>query len=127
MIGNLPSLFMNKGRICQVFRNLISNAVRYVGQQKGEIKIDYQLNNKEHLFFVADNGPGIAPDYHEKIFQIFQTLDTKDEVETTGLGLSIAKKIIERENGKIWVESEPGKGAAFWFSLPVTEESEKTS
>ena len=71
-----------------------------------------------YTFFVQDNGPGIEPEYHEKVFVIFQTLNARDKVESTGVGLAIVKKIIEEAGGNVWIESEPGKGASFFFTVP---------
>jgi len=71
-------------------------------------------------FAVADNGPGIEPKYFDKVFQLFQTLASRDEVESTGVGLALVKKIVENEGGRVWIESPPGMGATFLFTLPRT-------
>lgn len=116
--ANLPTIRINKIRLEQVFTNLISNAVKYHDKETGTIEIGYEKNGTEHQFSVADDGPGIAPEFHGKIFTIFQTLQSRDDVESTGIGLSIVKKIVEEQGGRIWVESELGKGSKFIFSIP---------
>lgn len=118
----LPVITANKMRLEQVFMNLITNAVKYHDKPSGAIEIDYEYNDHFHQFSVSDDGPGIAPEYHEKIFMIFQTLQPRDTFESTGVGLSIVKKIIEEHGGKVWIQSEPGKGAKFIFTLPDNNE-----
>jgi PAS domain S-box-containing protein len=114
----MPLLLSNRTRLEQVFSNLISNAYKYHDKPAGHIRIAYQEMKDVHQFSVSDDGPGIAPEYHEKIFIIFQTLQAKDKLESTGVGLAIVKKIIEEQGGKIWVESQPGEGSTFLFTLP---------
>ncbi|MEK6559248.1 MAG: ATP-binding protein, partial [Planctomycetota bacterium] len=99
-------------------QNLISNAVKYMDKPEGEIKIECSKEGNYWKFAVADNGPGIEEKYFEKIFQIFQTLKPRDEVESTGIGLSIVKKIVEMYGGKVWVESKVDCGSTFYFTLP---------
>ena len=89
-----------------------------MGKPEGRIRIDCAEEAEFWKFSVADNGRGIEEKYFKKIFQIFQTLVKRDEVEATGIGLSIAKKIIETSGGTIWVESELGEGTTFFFTLP---------
>jgi PAS domain S-box-containing protein len=109
-----------RNRLYQVLYNLVENAVKYTDQGKGAaVEIGCTLGNKEHLFRVKDSGPGIPPEHQSKVFQIFYTLEPEG-VSGTGIGLSIAKKIIENHGGRIWVESEPGQGATFYFTLPAT-------
>jgi signal transduction histidine kinase len=86
----------------------------------GEVKISVEDENGHWKFSVADNGPGIDKADHEKIFKIFQTLAARDEVEGTGMGLTLVKKIVELSGGRIWLESEVGKGSTFFFILPKT-------
>ena len=104
-----------------MFQNLLSNAVKYMDKPKGLITIGCVQENGFWKFSVADNGPGIEEKHFEKIFQIFQTLSPRDEVESTGVGLSVVKKIVELYGGKIWVESKPGEGSTFFFTLPKPE------
>lgn len=115
---NLPKLRFERTRILQVFQNLVSNAVKYNDKLAGEIRIGYNEEGEFWKFHVADNGPGIEEKYHSKIFQIFQTLKHRDEIESTGVGLTSVKKIVELYGGKIWVESKPGSGATFYFTIP---------
>lgn len=116
-------MLTEKIKISQVFANLISNAIKYNDKASGEIEIGcYELGDWTQ-FYVKDNGPGIEKEYHEKVFMIFQTLSSRDEVESTGIGLAIVKKIVEEQNGKIWVESEPGNGCRFVFTWPAISTS----
>lgn len=115
-----PALNIEKLALEQVFSNLISNVIKYNSSPEPYIKIYHIEDESGYIFTVEDNGPGIEKSFHEKIFQIFQTLQSRDIIESTGVGLSIAKKIIEEKGGKIWVESEPGAGAKFQFTIPKT-------
>jgi two-component system sensor kinase FixL len=117
----LPEVICEQTRMIQVFQNLLSNAVKYIDKAEGRIKIGCVENNSFWIFSVSDNGPGIEEKYFEKIFQIFQTLSPRDEFESTGVGLTVTKKIIELYGGRIWVESVPGQGSTFFFSLPKQE------
>jgi PAS domain S-box-containing protein len=114
----LPAIIGDKIRIQQIFANLIGNAVKFMDKPDGKIAVRCDDAGADWRFSVADNGPGIDPKYHERIFQIFQTLQPRDEVENTGVGLSIVKKIVEFYGGKIWVESAEGHGSTFFFTLP---------
>jgi signal transduction histidine kinase len=119
--NKLPVIPVNRFRIEQVFMNLIGNAIKYHDKESGIIEIDYEKTNDFHQFSVADDGPGIALEFHEKVFMIFQTLQPRDTVESTGVGLSIVKKIIDEIGGKVWIESLPGKGAKFIFNIPAND------
>ncbi len=116
---SLPIIKAERTRILQVFQNLISNAIKYNDKPKGNITIGCLTEDGQHKIYVKDNGPGIDEKYHEKIFQIFQTLSARDEHESTGIGLTIVKKIIENIGGNIVVESTPNIGTTFWINLPV--------
>lgn len=118
MDTNLPVLKVDPVRIQQVFQNLLSNAIRYCNKEKGEIRIGYQEREDVHEFAVSDNGIGIEKKYHKKIFEIFQSLN--ESRESTGIGLSIVKKIIEMYKGEIWLESEVGVGTTFYFTISKT-------
>lgn len=111
----LPTIQADRVRIQQLFQNLISNAVRYSDKEKGLIEIDYTEDDEYTTFSVADNGIGIEKEYHDKIFQIFQSLNKHKDA--TGVGLSIVKKIVNLYNGKIWLESTPGVGTTFYVTL----------
>jgi light-regulated signal transduction histidine kinase (bacteriophytochrome) len=114
----LPTLQCERTRLTQVFENLISNAIKYMGKPTGEINIGCEEEGTHWKFHVRDNGPGIEEKYYEKIFQIFQTLAARDDRESTGIGLAIVKKTIELSGGKVWVESKRGEGSIFYFTLP---------
>lgn len=116
----MPVIRTNKAIFMQVFLNLINNAIKYNDKPQGYIDISCKCFKSYYQFNIADNGPGIDPIYHEKIFMIFQTLQSRDTIESTGMGLAIIKKIIERESGKIWVRSMVGQGATFSFTWPVS-------
>jgi signal transduction histidine kinase len=122
--NKLPAVIYPKVRLEQVFINLITNAIKYHDKAHGTIEIGYKLTGNKHEFSVTDDGPGIDPEYHEKIFMIFQTLQSKDVYESTGIGLTIVKKIIEDQGGNIWVESEVGTGASFVFTIPANPNSD---
>lgn len=114
----MPVLKYDKTRLQQVFQNLISNAFKFMDKDQGEINISFKEEEYGYSFTVSDNGPGIEDAYFDKIFKIFQTLQSKDEYESTGIGLSIVKRIIELNGGKISVESDLGKGTSFTFTIP---------
>lgn len=116
--GTLPTIICGKTRIIQVFQNLIGNAVKYIDKPEGKININCFKDQDYWKFSVSDNGQGIDEKYFGKVFQIFQTLKPRDEVEGTGIGLSIVKKIVENYGGNIWIESRVGVGSTFFFTLP---------
>lgn len=116
--NELPVLMCKKTHIRQVFHNLLSNAVKHMDKEKGQIKVGCIEEEGYWKFSVADNGPGIDQKYFKKIFKIFQTLSPTDETGSTGIGLSIAKKIVKMNAGRIWVESNPGEGSTFFFTVP---------
>jgi light-regulated signal transduction histidine kinase (bacteriophytochrome) len=119
--ANLPTVICDRVRILQVFENLVSNAVKYNDKKQGAvIEIICEERGDEFVFCVRDNGPGIAPQFQDKIFRIFQRLVRRDEQEGTGVGLALCKKIVEGRGGRIWVESEgDGQGSAFFFTIPI--------
>jgi len=108
--------------LSQVFANLLSNAIKYHHQPgQGHVEVGVQeVDDEFYAFSVSDDGPGIDPEYHEKVFGIFQTLNARDDVESTGVGLSIVKKIVETRGGKIILESSKGEGSTFRFTVPKT-------
>ncbi len=118
-VENLPKLQTFKAPFRQVFQNLVGNSLKYhKAGRRPIIHISCEETKTHFQFSVKDNGIGIAPEYFDKIFIIFQRLHNKDEYSGTGMGLAITKKIIETLGGKIWVESEEGKGSTFYFTLP---------
>ncbi len=116
--SKLSIIEADQTRISQVFQNLLSNAVKYMNKPQGIIKVDCVEDEKFWKFSVSDNGPGIEEKDFERIFKMFQTLQARDEYESTGVGLTLVKKIVELYGGKIWIESEPGQGSTFFFTLP---------
>jgi signal transduction histidine kinase len=114
----LPEYTANRTRLSEVFQNLISNAIKYIDKPEGIIKISCTDEGNEWKFGVSDNGPGIEEKNFEKIFKIFQTLGSVPKEGSTGIGLTIVKKIIDLYKGRIWIESEIGKGTTFYFTLP---------
>jgi signal transduction histidine kinase len=116
--SDLPTVKCEETRITQVFQNLLSNAVKYMDKPDGHIKVLCSEDGEYWKFGIADNGPGIEKKHWERIFKIFQTLAPRDEFESTGIGLTVVKKIVELYGGKIWLESEVGKGTTFIFTFP---------
>jgi len=115
---HLPELQCDGERLCQVFENLLVNALKYMGKEGGaEIEIGYEDKGESHRFFVRDNGIGIDPQYHQKIFEKYQRI-AGTTVEGTGLGLAIVERIITSHGGRVWVESAKGRGATFYFTVP---------
>jgi signal transduction histidine kinase len=115
---DLPVVKCEETRITQVFQNLLSNAVKYMDKPQGLIKVSCTEQGKFWKFAVADNGPGIEKQHWERIFKIFQTLTPRDEFESTGIGLTVVKKIVELYDGKIWLDSVFGQGTTFFFTFP---------
>lgn len=114
----MPTFVTERLSLQQVFANLISNAIKHNRSESGYVKISVKELETFYEFAVADDGPGIAPQYHDKVFVIFQTLEARDKVENTGIGLSLVKKIVEGQGGSILVESAEGEGATFRFTWP---------
>ena len=116
--SDLPTVRAERTRMLQVFQNLLSNAIKYLDKPEGLIRVDCVGHDQEWEFSVSDNGPGIETRHFKRIFQLFQTLAPKDRVESTGVGLSLVKKIVEMYGGRVWIESQPGAGSTFFFTLP---------
>ncbi|MCB8944286.1 MAG: hypothetical protein H6658_11090 [Ardenticatenaceae bacterium] len=116
-----PTVMADASQLRQLLQNLIGNAIKFHGEQPPHIHIGSRREDDYWLMWVQDNGIGIDPQFAERIFVIFQRLHNRQEYPGTGIGLAICKKIVERHNGRIWVESQPGSGTTFFFTLPVLE------
>jgi len=114
----LPAVRGDPVQLVSLFQNLIGNALKFRGATPPRIQVGAHLNSANWRFSVRDNGIGIDPRHFERIFRVFQRLHTRREYPGTGIGLAICKKIVERHGGRIWLESQPGEGATFYFSLP---------
>jgi signal transduction histidine kinase len=115
---DMPVIEAPRIMLVQIFSNLISNAIKYNDKSEGIVKVLAIERENCFEFIVQDNGPGIAPQYHEKIFVIFQTLQARDKFESTGIGLTIVKRVLAARGGKIWIESALGEGSKFIFAWP---------
>lgn len=125
--GPLPVIQADQIQLGQLFQNLISNAIKYRGPAPPRITINAIQQSNAWLFSVADNGIGIAPEYYQRIFAIFQRLHTRAEYSGTGIGLAVCQRIVERHGGKIWVESTVGTGSTFYFTIPSTANAQEAS
>ena len=124
----LPTLLVDRTQFCQLLQNLVSNAIKFASSDSPAIHVGCDLQDDgSWRFSVSDNGIGIAPEFAERIFVIFQRLHTREQYPGTGIGLAICKKIVERHGGRIWVESEPGKGATFYFTIATQNHNTPTS
>ncbi|MBN1312243.1 MAG: substrate-binding domain-containing protein [Anaerolineae bacterium] len=115
----LPTVMADSTQLVGVFQNLIGNAIKFHADRQPQVHVSARRKDSEWVFFVKDNGIGIASEYTERIFVIFSRLHTMAEYPGTGIGLAICKKVVERHGGHIWVESHPGKGSTFFFTLPA--------
>jgi light-regulated signal transduction histidine kinase (bacteriophytochrome) len=114
----MPSLYAERAPLQQVLMNLIGNAIKHAGRADAVVKVTCEETPEAYDFAVSDNGPGIAPQFHERIWVIFQTLQARDKVEGTGIGLSVVKKIVEARGGRVTVDSREGAGATFHVFWP---------
>ena len=114
----LPTVLADQNQMIQVFQNLITNAIKFRGDKSPEINISAHKDQDEWILSVSDNGIGIKSEHQKQIFVVFKRLHTKEEYPGSGIGLSITQKIIKQHGGQIWVESEPGKGSTFCFTIP---------
>lgn len=119
IVDSLPIVIANDDRMLQVMQNLAGNALKYRGPEPPRIHISAKRDGSAWIFAVEDNGMGFDMKYAERIFGVFQRLHSKDEIEGTGIGLAIVKRIAERHGGRVWAQSEPGKGSTFYFTVPA--------
>lgn len=115
--GKLPVVSADYTQMLQLFQNIIANGIKF-SKDKPRIRISSKAEKKQYIFSIKDNGIGIEPQYYNQIFEIFKRLNPRDQFEGTGIGLAICKKIVENHKGRMWIESEPGKGSVFYFTLP---------
>jgi two-component system, chemotaxis family, sensor kinase Cph1 len=120
----LPKVMADDAQLESLFQNLIGNAIKFHGQKPPMIHVGVKKDEKNWVFSVSDNGIGIDPQFFERLFIIFQRLHNREEYPGTGIGLAISKRIVERHNGRIWIESQPKKGSTFFFTLPIIGESQ---
>jgi light-regulated signal transduction histidine kinase (bacteriophytochrome) len=124
----LPEVGVDEARLAQIVGNLIENALKFNKRADPRVELGMREQDDGHVtFFVRDNGIGISPEYHERIFGVFQRLHRREEFEGTGAGLAIAKRAVEAYGGRIWVESEEGAGATFAFTLPLAGKDSRES
>ncbi|MEZ4655120.1 MAG: ATP-binding protein [Candidatus Eisenbacteria bacterium] len=121
--GQLPWIHCDETQLRQILQNLIENAVRHLGAPSGEVVVAAERIDGAWLFSVRDSGPGIPRKHHERIFGLFQTLRSKDDADSNGVGLAIVKRLVERAGGSVQVESAEGVGSTFRFSIPDPEET----
>jgi signal transduction histidine kinase len=117
--ANMPTLYTERLHLFQVFSNLIGNAIKHGNGEQGRVEVTMRNLGEYYEFTVADDGPGIAPEYHDKVFMMFQTLTVHDYGSNTGIGLALVKKIVQEHGGSITLESAEGNGATFRFSWPA--------
>jgi signal transduction histidine kinase len=120
-IGELPTVMGNPMLLGQLLQNLIANAIKFHGDAPPVVQVSSSERGDQWLFAVKDNGIGIEPQYAERIFEVFQRLHGRGEYEGTGIGLAICRKVVEQHGGRIWVESQPGQGSTFYFTMPAEQ------
>ncbi len=120
----LPMVMADGGQLVQLFQNLIGNGIKFHGDQAPHVHVSAQVRDTDYLFSVRDNGIGISPEYYDRLFKIFQRLHTREEYPGSGIGLAVCKRIVERHGGRIWIESQMGKGSTIYFTLSKRNRSD---
>jgi light-regulated signal transduction histidine kinase (bacteriophytochrome) len=118
-VGPLPRIIGDRSQLVQLFQNLLSNAIKFHGSEPPRVDVEAEREGNAWVFSVLDRGIGIEPQYADHVFTIFQRLHTREEYPGSGIGLAVCRKIVERHGGRIWVDSEPGQGSAFRFTIPT--------
>jgi light-regulated signal transduction histidine kinase (bacteriophytochrome) len=118
VVNKLPTISVQRTWIRQLFVNLIDNGLKFNKSSTPRVKVLCDVRTKDYLFSVRDNGIGIEDQYHERIFNLFERLHSREEFDGTGAGLAISKKIVQNLGGRIWVESAPKEGSSFFFTIP---------
>jgi light-regulated signal transduction histidine kinase (bacteriophytochrome) len=121
---DLPTIAGERSQLAQLLQNLISNGIKYHGDQPPRVHVSAQWQDGVWTIAVRDEGIGIDAKYHEKIFEIFRRLHTEQEYSGTGIGLAVCRRIVHRHGGQMWLESQPGEGCTFYFSVPVSPQKE---
>ncbi len=116
---SLPVVNGDESQLVQLFQNLIGNAVKFRGREIPSVRVSAQADSDAWVFSIRDNGLGIDPKYHERVFDLFKRLHPTDRYPGTGMGLAVCRKVVQRHGGRIWVESEPGQGSTFRFTIPL--------
>ncbi len=117
-MGPLPDIMGDRSQLVQLIQNLIGNGLTYRSDKSPRIHISAERSGKQWIFSVRDNGIGIDPKHYEQIFEIFKRLHSQQEHPGTGIGLAVSRRVVNRHGGRIWVESEPGHGSIFHFTIP---------
>ncbi|WP_320443084.1 sensor histidine kinase [Halosolutus halophilus] len=120
----LPRVEGDRNQLRQLFQNLLSNAIEYSGDEPPRVHVTAERNGSNCTVSVADEGIGIDPADSDRVFEVFRRLHGREEYEGTGIGLALCKRIVERHGGEIWVDSEPGEGSTFSFTLPAADRGE---
>jgi light-regulated signal transduction histidine kinase (bacteriophytochrome) len=119
VVAPLPAVYANESALLRVFQNLMANAIKYRGEKSPQVRVSAEQRNQEWVFSIRDNGIGIDPAYHATIFEPFHRLHARSKYDGSGLGLAACRRIVASWRGRIWVESQPGEGSTFFFTIPA--------